>query len=204
MKIAIETLMSQNITVVYKYLDIQSVDSREIKRMLGKEILVSEVPDMMVFVRPDGPLIVQLGNQRIRVTLQGEQKSVEPLWDLATNCHYLLPSADLVAYGFNYDIGIISKEGDFIKYLMKAFITKPKQLVENLGGGLNSITPRIRYQRENVRYDLVLEPIDKSHLEAHFNSHYQYDGIEITEGTLEKSYKETFNYWNEILPRLFE
>jgi hypothetical protein len=204
MKIEIETLSSQNITIVYKNLDIQSVDGRQIKKILGKDILVSELPEIMVFIRPDIPLIIQLEKQRFRITLQGMQENVELLWDIATNCYYLLPNIELVAYGFNYDIRIISKEGDFIEHLNLAFINNLMQLGEQLGGESISITPRLKYQREKVLYDLILEPIDNSHLVSHFNAHYKYDGIEIKDGTLKESYTETTDYWNEFLPRLFK
>ena len=114
MKITSLTILGQNITIVYKSLDLQAIDIRRIKSLL-QQAMVADIPDAIVIIDPTGPLIIQLGDQRIRVSLQRKTQELTSLGEIAFQCHQLINDRKLIAYGFNYDLDVAVEDGDVVE-----------------------------------------------------------------------------------------
>lgn len=203
----IEVLLSQNITLVYKALDLQAIDSRKLKGLIGDQVqpMVMDTPDMIVVVYPKAPLIIQLGDKRIRIMLQKESKELGslPLWEIATKCNQLVSESTLVAYGFNYDVGVALAGGNAHATTIDLFVPNRQMIESTLEGHLLSFIPRVKFQREQTRYDLVLEPIDEQHIKVHMNSHFEFDGIILpSQDQLQASFYREYEYLASMLPRL--
>jgi hypothetical protein len=174
----VDSVLSQNVTLSYDSLDLHAIDTRKLRGVAGSDIkpTVMDTPEMIVAVYPPQPIIIQVGENRIRITLSESADEVGkvPLWTIASNCHRLLAksTSKLVAYGFNYDIGFVW-DGDAYEAVMSAFIADRNQLESVLEGHLVSFIPRLRFERNAVRYDVAIEPLDEHHLHAFMNAHYE-------------------------------
>jgi len=209
MDIDIQRVLSQNITLVYDSLDLRTIDTSELKGLMGVEAkpMVMDTPEMIVAVYPPHPLIIQIGDRRIRVTFPRESEDIGavPLWEIAIKCHQLVPQSQLVAYGFNYDVEVELAGGNAHKVMLDLFVSNPKMIENALKGHLVSSIPRIKFRRGQTIYDLVLEPVDEQHLKVHLNAHFQFEGITLpSEDRLEESFRHEFGYLTSMLPRLFE
>lgn len=204
MRIVSQTILGYNITLVYKTLDLKIIDSREIKKLLGDNVLGTDAPDMLFFIHPIGPTIIQIGDRRIRITYSGESDEFKALWDIARGSHDQVTDSNLLAYGFNYDLGVEITDGDVNKRVIEQYIPDLSGIESILDGHLLSVSPVIKYQRGQTRYDLVLEPVDASRIKIHMNAHFGNDGITLpNQEQLEISFIEEFNYLKSVLSRHF-
>lgn len=208
MSIEVQTILNQNITVVFDSLDLHDINSSVLKSLMGREIraTVMDTPEMVVAVYPPAPTIIQIGDRRIRVNLPQDTRELGqvPLWDLARASAALVPSESApVAYGFNYDVGVVINHVDANELLIQQFIHSPEELNQKLGGSLISTIPRFRFQRDEIRYDLVLEPTDKDHLKIHLNVHYELSGQSLPDSDiLRRAYRKEYERLVEMLPVL--
>jgi len=205
--IDIQRVLSQNLTLVYDSLDLQTIDSSKLKGLMGVEAkaMVMDTPGMIVAVYPPDPIIIQMGDKRTRITLQRQSEDIGavPLWEIVVKCHQLVPQAQLVAYGFNYDVGAVVADGNAYTITMNLFVSN-RQMIENvLEGHLWSFVPRLKFKRGGTLYDLILEPRDEQRIKAHFNAHFQ-DNTLPPQDQLEGSFRQEFGYLVSMLPRLFE
>lgn len=205
--IDVSTVLSQNITLVYDSLDLQAIDSRKLKALItGAQPMVMDSPNMIVALYPPTPLIIQFGDKRIRITLQRESKDIGgiPLWEIALKCHQLAPGqSQLVAYGFNYDVGLAVADGDAEAITIDLFVSNRRMIEDVLEGRLSSFVPRLRFKRDETLYDLVLEPIDEKRIKAHLNTHFEFEGITFPSSEqLEASFRQEFDYLVSMLLRL--
>lgn len=209
MTIKSQVVLSQNITLVYKSLDLQGAD-RDVLRglMAGRsEPMVMDTPTMIVAAYPPTPLVVQVADERVRITLQGESEQIGqiPLWEIAVDASQLIPEGStLISYGFNYTLGLILDDGDAHALMIDVFLGSAKTVEQALGASLWSFAPRIRFEREQARYELILDPLlDKERIKVLFNVHLEREGITLpaTE-ELEHMYRSEFEYLSSVLPRL--
>ena len=205
MDIDIQRVLSQNITLVYDALDLQTIDSSKLKGLIDAKAMVMDTPEMIVAVYPPHPIIIQIGDRRTRITLQRQSEDIGavPLWEIAIKCHQLVPRSQLVAYGFNYDVGVVVADGNAQAITMDLFVSN-RQMIENvLEGHLVSFVPRLKFRRGETFYDLILEPLDEQRIKAHLNAHFQ-DNTLPPQDQLEASFRQEFGYLVLMLPRLFE
>jgi len=209
--INVSIVLSQNMTLVYDSLDLQAIDSSELKRLMGIQTkpMVIDAPEMIVAVYPPEPTVIQIGDSRIRITLSQNSKEIGgvPLWEIAVKCSRLVSESKskLVAYGFNYDIGAELVSGNAYKVTKELFVSNPKMIESALGGYILSFVPRFIFQRDQTRYDLVLEPLDEQRIKVHMNAHFEFEGIALpSQDQLQVSFYEEYKYLGSILPRLFE
>ena len=195
------TLSGQNITIAYENLDLQAVDTRRIKGFL-KKAMVADIPDMIVVIDPTGPLIIQLGDRRIRTTFQRKSVELFNLWDIAFSCHQLVNDAKLVAYGFNYDISVSIQDENIVDKIMQMFAPCSNEISPKLGGELISVTPRIKFRRDQALYDLILEPVKNNQLAIHLNIHFQFNGVNITPDLLKEHFTSGYEYLKTLIPSL--
>jgi len=206
MDIDIQSVLSQNITLVYDALDLRSIDTGKLKGFLDAKAMVMDTPEMIVAVYPPHPLIIQIGDRRIRVTFPRESEDIGtvPLWEIAIKCHQLVPQSQLVAYGFNYDVGSVVT-GNAQTITMNLFVSNRQMVEKALEGHLESFIPRLKFKRGETLYDLILEPLDEKRVKAHLNVHFQFKGITLpSQDRLEASFRQEFGYLVSMLSRLFE
>ncbi len=210
MDIEIQAVLGQNITLVYDTLDLQTIDSGELKELMGVQIkpTVMDTPEMIVGVYPPQPIVVEIGDRRIRITLQlaAEDIGGVPLWEIALKCDQLVPKpkSKFVAYGFNYDVGIASTSGNAQEVILGLFVPNREMIEAALEGHLLSIIPRLIFQRDQTRYDLALESVDEQHVKVHMNTHFGFEGVTLpSRDDLQASFQEEYRYLVSMLPRLF-
>jgi len=89
MEIQIQTVLSQNITLVYDSLDLQAIDSGELKGLMGVQTkpMLMDTPEMIVAVYPPEPTVIQIGDRRIRITFQQHNEDIGrvALWEIAAS-----------------------------------------------------------------------------------------------------------------------
>lgn len=211
MEIKIQTVLSQNITLVYDSLDLQAIGSSELKGLMGVQAkpMVMDTPEMIVAVYPPEPTVIQIGDRRIRITVQKHSEDIGgiPLWAIAFKCNQLVPKPEstLVAYGFNYDVGLALADGNAHEVTIDLFVSNPQVIEDALEGHLLSFIPRLRFQRGQTRYDLVLEPIDEERMKVHMNAHFEFGGITLPpQDQIRAFFYEEYGYLVSMLPRLFE
>lgn len=209
MNIEVQAVLSQNITLVYDSLNLRLIDSGDLKQLLGDQIspTIMDTPETIVAVYPPEPVIVQIGDRRIRVHFPQQVEDIGgiPLWEIAVKCDKLVPKSDstLVAYGFNYDVSIAITDEDAHAFIMDLFISSRTIVESALDGKLSSFVPRLRYHRDQTDYDLVLEPEGAQHIKVHMNSHFQFDGIVLpSQNDLRAYYDKEYEYLVSMLPRL--
>ena len=179
----------------------QSIDTRKIKSLF-KQTMVADIPDMIVVIDPTGPTIIQLGDRRIRVSLQRETQEPANISEIAFNCHQLVSASKLIAYGFNFDLYVTVDNGDVIAKIMQMFAPCGEDLATKLGGDILSVTPRLKFQRDHVLYDLILEPMDATHLSIHLNVHIEQENQDISSEILHDGLSNVYHYLVSILPSL--
>jgi hypothetical protein len=206
MNVDVSAVLSQNITLLYDALDLKTVDSKKLKVLMDVEGVLMDTPEMIVALFPAVPLIIQMGDRRARITLQQESQEIgsTPLWDIAYNCSGIAQEsgAKLIAYGFNYDLGVQAVDGDAQLTTLELFLSNRQALEDILGGHFFSFVPRLRFRRDETSYDLILEPLDARRIKVHLNAHFDVDELPSKE-QLEDSFRREFAYLISILPELF-
>jgi len=209
--VEISTVLAQNITLLYDSLDLQAIDSSELKKFMGSQAkpMVMDMPEMIVVVYPAEPLVIQMGDRRTRITLQQGSHDIGelPLWEIALKCNQLVAKtkSTLVAYGFNYDVGVILTSENANEAVLDLFISDSQVIEDALEGHILSFVPRLIFQQDQTRYDLVLEPMAEQRIKVHLNAHFEFEGIVLPhKDQLKASFHEEFEYLASILPRLFK
>jgi hypothetical protein len=203
MKITSQTIVGQNITILYESLDPQTIDTRGIKSLL-KQAMVADIPGMTVVIDPTGPYIIQLGDRRIRVSIQRESQKLADLGEIAFQCHQLVNDPKLIAYGFNYDLHTTVENGDVIAKIKQMFAPCSDELTSKLGGNLLSVTPRLKFERDHILNDLILEPVDATHLSVHLNSHIQRANLSLSPEMLQDGLVSGYQFLITILPSILD
>lgn len=206
-----QTILSQNITIVYDTLDLSVLDTTVLRNLFGKEVrpTIMDTPEMIVGVYAPKPLFVQIGERRIRITNKQttEQLGEIPLWEIAAKSQAMLPEDKFttIAFGYNYDIGVSFEDVDVHKMLKEMFIANITQLQEDLDGEVISFSPRMRFTRGDKRYDFALEPLEEQRLKTHLNAHFQLDDLPLpAEEEMKKSFEEEYQYYSEMLTGILE
>jgi len=207
MKIA--KVLSQNITLAYEAMDLPNIDTRKLKGVLGTERqpTVMETPDTIVVVFPPEPTVIQLGQKRIRITVpeSGGKVGDVPLWEIAVKCGELVSGSEhkLIAYGFNYELMALSETSSAHAATMRLFLPNSGAVEAILGGYLSSFTPRLKFQRGQTQYDLILEPLDEQQLKVFMNAHFEYPGVRLpTQDQLHEDFCKGYDYLVSVLPKL--
>jgi hypothetical protein len=183
--IQVQTVLSQNITLVYNSLDLQTIDSSSLKELMGVQTksMLMDTPEMIVEVYPPEPTFIQMGDRRIRITLPQLAKDIGgvPLWEVVVKCARLVPASKstLIAYGFNYDVKVALAGRNAQQVTIDLFAANPQMLDQVLDGHLLSFAPRLKFQRGHTHYDLMIEPTDEQHVKVHMNSHFGFSGIAL-------------------------
>jgi hypothetical protein len=210
-KIEQTQVLSQNITLVYDTLDPSLVDTGKLKALLGDQTkpAIMDTPQMVVAIFPKIFTFVQIGEKRIRVTVQQQTQDIGtvPIWAVAAQAHQLVPSSKskLIAYGLNFDIAIVVSEGNILDTINNTFLANPSLIADAIQGHFTLIIPRLKFSRDRAAYELVLEPIDGTHLKVHLNAHYAHADINLPPSdSLERIFRSEFSYLIDLLGRFLQ
>ena len=132
------------------------------------------------------------------MTVQKEEKEIGriPFWVTAHQLHELVTGrSKLEAYGFNFDVEV-ETSGDGTTILKSLFVPDQSLLESKIAGKLLAISPRLKYERNNIRYDLNLEPGDGNIVKAHLNAHKETHELP-PQNVLERDYKTAFAEFSE-------
>jgi hypothetical protein len=201
-------VLGQNITLVYDVLKTQQADSQALKEILeGKfQPMLMDTPEMVVAAYPPTPLVIQVADNRIRVSLQQQEAEIGefPLWQAAIeSTEVAAPASRLIAYGFNYDLGLLLTGQDAHELMLDRFLSNKDDIETSLGGSIWSFVPRFRFRRGETRYELVLDPLlDRRRVKVHLNVHFEWEDISLPVETLESAYCGEFDYLVSLLPRM--
>lgn len=194
----VEAVFGRNITLVYDTLDPNIVDRNQLRTIIpGTAPAIMDMPDMIVAVYQPLPLLVQIGDRRIRINHAVEIPDLGdfPIWEYARRYFDLLggTKAALIAYGYNFDFGIILSEMTIEDLMINKFVQNRTQLEQTLQGELISFLPRITFKSGAAQYDIVFEPFQDSRVKVHGNVHLQEDGIQLPdEEGLRVSFTESY------------
>lgn len=206
MEIEFETIISQNITLVYDSLSLQHIDTSILKNLRGNPdtVMVMDTPEMIVAVYTTENVIAQVGDRRIRITLQSPNKKIStvPLWEMAAICHDIVEENQLIAYGFNYDIKYRTFDSDARQKIVELFLRNPESIARRLNCDLvSTFTPRLGFERNGIIYDLIIQPLDSDHIKVHLNAHFHDEAISNLD-TLEVEFHQEYHRLISMLPQL--
>lgn len=204
MGVDISTVLLQDITLVYDSLDLQTIDTGELKTLLDIKPVVMDTPELIVTIFPSIQLVIQFGDRRIRITHQQEVKEIGsvPLWEIAHKCCQLIPKPQLVAYGFNYDVGVVITEQNPQEVTRNLFISDPASVDDLLEARLVAFTPRLKFEKKEIVYDLLLEILDEKRIKAHLNTHFSEHELP-TQEILKDAFYQEFEYFLSLLSKIF-
>ncbi|RCK72742.1 MAG: hypothetical protein ANABAC_1276 [Anaerolineae bacterium] len=204
----IETIFGRNITIVYKSLDLQSVDRNKLREIVpGVTPTIMDMPEMLVAVFPPYPWLIQFSDRRLHVNLSVESNELGefPLWEYAQRAHLTVSpdKAPLHAYGFNFDFGVRFDGITPQELLISKFVSNRRALEEEIQGTLVSYMPRVVFSSDTIQYDIIFEPIDENRMKIHGNAHIEYPGIELPSSEeLKALYKIQFERLRNTISKL--
>ena len=209
----IESVVGQNITIVFDALDLSIINRESLRGFIEtpNRPTIMDSPEVLVAVFPldAGVVILQFGDRRLRITAPNavDEIGTYPLWTYASSSSTLIPEGKFtpIAYGFNYDVKAVLEDRDPRACLNSVFFRDINLVVSAVGDGqAMSIVPRLRYERDGLRHDLLLEPAENQLVKVHLNIHRQLDGEALpAESSLEYDYRRRFEYLDGVLKGLF-
>jgi len=207
--LTIRTIITQNITLVYDSLDLRTISINDLRELRGDQTkpTVMDTPEMIVAIYPPEPVVIQMGDRRIRITLPQPQESIDDavLHEVATKCDQLAgrPRSQLVAYGFNFDVAVELPNRNAHEVVVDRFLKETESIKTTLDGSLISFSPRLMFERNQVRYDLVLEPVNDHAMKVHLNAHFQHAELTLpATDQLSDSFAAQYEYLVSLLSGL--
>lgn len=198
------SILQTNMTIVYAALDLESISRDALRRLLPDQPrpIITDLPDILAIIYPQVELACMIGDRRIRAN-DGSRESVgkRPLVRLALAASETAKDADIAAYGFNFDItGCLADIENAEEYLKAKLLANVDELQAALGGSLGALVPRLRYVRDSVSYDLVIEPSPQgtNEIKAHINAHFAQMQLP-DEGALDESLRQEYEYFISTL-----
>lgn len=195
----------RDITMAFDSLEIDQIDTSKLKALLDEKPIVFDTPPLVVVFFPAAGFIIQMGDDRIRLTHQQvtDDPTALPLWTIATTCYRLVKGARMKAYGFNFKIECQTDPDLFGQLTDGKFIANRGEVEGSLGGKITSFIPRVKFGRGAVQYDLIMEPIDTEHFLAHLNVHFALNSLPKAT-KLKAEFLNELDEFGRVLHRLFE
>src|SRR5512145_2731952 len=138
----IQSILSQNITLVYAALDLEAIDSNAIRHLVGApaEQMLFASDRIHVAYPPPGTLLVQIAENRFVVIQKDPANDIvaSPFFEITWKCNLLIPGAGPKAYGFNYDVDLALAGGNAQTALNQLVAPDARQIEQVLAGWLRS------------------------------------------------------------------
>lgn len=199
---------NQNITLVYKSIDLGRVDRNRLRQIIGDKVTLMDTPDVIIAISP--PALIQIDQKRVQISAQLPDSKTPPdeypIWKLAHDSQQLIENGNLIAYGFNYQI-ILKQEDVAIDELLLSYFLPDRNRIESILGDdapINLISPKIAFMRNDLKYGLQLETNEERRdLLGHMNVHFVAQQLPDVE-RLEVDYSENLQYFQSILNKLVQ
>lgn len=163
-----------NLTLVYDALPLARINRDQLRKILNDpQMVVMDTPEMIMIFAPGRGLLIQIGDQRVRITDQTPAAlNSADLAALARRIHASIADATLIAYGFNYDLLLKATGAQTPAQILKArFLPDEEQVALLVRGQIETVAPRLIFHRGKTRYDLIFQP-EEEQLKAHANVHF--------------------------------
>lgn len=200
MRFTFERVLGSNITIVYEGLDIAKVSRDAIRQSISPSNLF-DTEDLLVVIAPPG-VLVQVAEQRVVVSDQtGSSPGKVPLWSFAAKMHHAIPGAQVSAYGFNYDVGVMLEEGsDALSYLTNLFVPNAGDREKRLEVESLAFVPHLLYKKGAAEYDFRFDPakVRGQRLAVHLNANLTRNALP-SEEVLNENYVSEFDEISRIL-----
>lgn len=203
MTIDTSTTAFRDITLLFDSLDVPRLDMRKLKELFEIQPVGMDTPDLSVIIYPPLSLIIQLGDNRIRLSHQAVTDRVDALelWSIAITARKVASRHNLTAYGFNYDIIAQVDPPLWAAVTEKWFIADVGALAKIARGQIVGFTPRLKYVRDDVNYDLMLEQPEMGTMKAHLNVHFAADRLPPS-SVLRKRFLAEYDEFRELIGRI--
>lgn len=213
MKIREWILAEVNITVVYDNLDLDSISRDRLRSML---------PDVQPPIMADLPVVggaialtyeplqtqCLIDQRRIRISNVGqaaiERRPLSTVAQLAETTREIVEGANVIAYGFNYEVLVYLEDQDDIgRFLRVRFLNDPEDLDSRFGGRIDSIDLRLHCVLDEKEYNFRFRPSgsDTSQLQISCNVHFRRDTLP-TAGDLQEHMVSEYDDIRAIAKRI--
>lgn len=201
MNFRIDAHLGSNITLVLDSLDLARVSRDKIRASVSQAAMM-DTPDLLVVMAPPG-IVIQVAEKRIIVANQTQSAPGQvDVWSPATTTLAAASEPKIVAYGFNYDVGVMLEDvTEAAAHLTRLFLPTADTLQASLQVQNLSAIPRLVYFRDSVQYDLRLEPVEGPKIKAHLNAHFAGRPLPDLAG-LRQSYTAEFDEVGRVLGAL--
>ncbi len=199
-----EPLPGLNITLVYDTLPLDRLDRNRLRALFDDpHLTVMDTPELVVLFAPARALIAQFGDQRVRLTDQRQHSPDQTsLANLAAEIDKTIQGSRIIAYGFNFEIGLALNDSQTAAQMLKThFLPDEEQIALLVGGQIEITAPRLVFWRGTTRYDLFFDP-DPKQLKAHLNVHFATSDLP-TAKALRESMRAEHHLFANILLGLF-
>lgn len=195
----------RDITLAFEQINASGVNIRKLKTLFDMQPVVVETPDLSMIMYPPHQLIIQITDNRIRISHQKVLSNIDelPLWDIADTCRKLVANQHLTGYGFNYNI---ISEIDLALHqavINKWFLPNSEAVSNVLQGQIVTFTPRIVFERDAKLYDLIMEQATSKHLRAHLNVHFDEKRLP-GRAKLKANFIKEYEDFRMLLSRLYD
>lgn len=204
MTIDTSTTSLRDITLSFSDLAPSKIDISKLKTLFDIQPAIIQAQDASIVIYPPLQLIIQLGQNRIRITHQqlSDRIDVIPLWDIASTCRKLASKQTLSAYGLNYNV-VIPADSEAMRSVIKhRFVAEPKVMDELLDGEMLFFAPRIKFKRDAALYDFILEEETAGAIRSHLNVHFETKQLP-SKAVLKKQFINEYEEFRQLLNRMF-
>jgi len=206
------TLVYYNIVVVFRELKFGPMLSEPARRLLEghPSPLITEIPNqVLAVVYPDRQIQCEFADRRVKVTDgRGTEPGAEPFAQVvinATQAAGRASAAQIVAYGYNYELHIPVGEEDAGAFLRTRFLSEAAKIGQAFGGtvGPVGISASVRLA-DDCQANFGIEPIPErpGYAKAHVNYHYEGKSPSLQSDELSAQAREKYQEFRAALGRL--
>lgn len=205
-------LASYNIVVVFRELKFGRVLSELARKLLQghPSPLITEIPDqVLAVVYPDRQIQCQFANRRVDVRdNRGTTPGTEPFPQVAINAVNAAreaSGAEIVAYGYNYELDMPLGEGDAGAFLRTTFLKRPSEIGDAFGGTVGAVGISASVTLPGgcrASFDIGSIPERPAYAKAHVNYHYERMEPPTDAGALAEEAEHRYGEFRAALEKL--
>lgn len=206
------TLAYYTIVVVLRELKFGPMLSEPARRLLHghPSPLITEIPNqVLAVVYPDRQIQCEFANRRVKVTdSRGTEPGADPFAEVvinATNAASQASAAEIVAYGYNYELHIPVGEEDAGAFLRTRFLRQASGIGEAFGGTVGAVGISVSVKLADdcqANFDIGPIPERPSHAKAHVNYHYERKSPPLEPEGLSAQAREKYDEFRAALEKL--
>jgi hypothetical protein len=206
------TLVYYNIVVVFSELKFGPVLSELARKLLHghPSPLITEIPNqVLAVVYPDRQIQCEFANRRVKVTdNRGTEPGAEGFAQVvvnATNAVTHASGAEIVAYGYNYELHIPVGDQDAGAFLRARFLRQHNEIGQAFGGSVEGVLIGASVSLgHDCQANFEIQPIPErpGYAKAHVNYHYDKKSPPLELETLGAEARQKCDEFRAALERL--